>query len=138
VKIAIVGVGSMGGAVLAGLVAAGHDVLAGVRRPERGAELADLYGVDHGEAAEVAAAAEVIILGVKPYDILRMVAALPLREGQLVISLAAGITTAQIEAVAPAGVGVVRVMPNTPAVLGQGMSIISAGATASADQFALT
>ncbi len=57
VRIAIVGVGTMGGAVLAGLARTaegGYEVLAGVRRPERGEELAAQYGVAHGPATEVA------------------------------------------------------------------------------------
>ncbi|UDY23870.1 pyrroline-5-carboxylate reductase [Nocardioides sp. Kera G14] len=133
-KIAIVGVGNMGGAVLAGLAKAGHEVRAGVRRPERGEELAEQYGVTHGSAPDVVDGADVVILGVKPYDILRIIGELPLSRGQLLISLAAGITTEQMEGAAPDGVGVVRVMPNTPAVLGQGMSIISAGTSATPEQ----
>jgi pyrroline-5-carboxylate reductase len=50
-----------------------------------------------------------------------------LRPGQLVVSLAAGITTAFIESRVPDGVAVVRVMPNTPALVDEGMSAISPG-----------
>jgi pyrroline-5-carboxylate reductase len=50
-----------------------------------------------------------------------------LRPGQLLVSLAAGITTAFIESRVPAGVAVVRVMPNTPALVDEGMAAISPG-----------
>ena len=135
-RIAIVGVGNMGEAVLAGLVKRGLDVRAGVRRPERATELHEQYGVTAGSPAEVADGAEAIVLGVKPYDIVTVVSGLGLRPGQLVVSLAAGITTATIEAAVPAGVGVVRVMPNTPSLIGEGMSVVAGGDSASAEQVA--
>lgn len=130
-RIAIVGVGNMGEAVLAGLVRTGATVLAGVRRPERGAELAEKYAVTAGAPAEVAAGADVVVLGVKPYDIVAVAGSLGLQPGQLVVSLAAGITTDAIEAAVPAGVKVVRVMPNTPSLVGEGMSVVAGGSTAS-------
>jgi pyrroline-5-carboxylate reductase len=132
-RIAIVGVGNMGEAVLSGLVKAGHapaDVLAGVRRPERGDELSTRYGVRGLSADEAAAEAEIVVLGVKPYDVVAMLSSLDLRPGQLVVSLAAGITTATMEAAVPDGVAVVRVMPNTPSLVGEGMSVVAAGASA--------
>lgn len=135
-SIAVVGVGTMGEAVLAGLVHSGHEVRAGVRRPERAAELKEKYGVVAGSPAEVVEGAEVVVLGVKPYDIVPLVQALGLRQGQVVVSLAAGITTHTIEAAVPAGVAVVRVMPNTPALIGEGMSVLAGGATASPEQIA--
>jgi len=121
----------MGGAVLAGLAATGeHEVRAGVRRAEQGAALAEKYGVSYGSGAEIVPGADVVILGVKPYDIVSIASSLPLVDGQLLISLAAGITLDRLEAAVPAGVGVVRVMPNTPALIGQGITILSPGASA--------
>ena len=135
VKIAIVGVGNMGGAVLAGLAGAGeHEVRAGVRRPEHGEALAEQYGVVHGPGVEIVPGADVVILGVKPYDIVSVAAGLPLTSGQLLISLAAGITVAHLEAAVPEGVGVVRVLPNTPALIGEGISILSPGESATPEQ----
>ncbi len=127
----------MGEAVLAGLVKAGHaasSLFVGVRRAERGAALEASYGVRALPGPEAAASADVVILGVKPYDIVSVLSSLPLHAGQLVVSLAAGITTATMEAAVPAGVAVVRVMPNTPAVIGQGMTLVSAGLSASPEQ----
>jgi pyrroline-5-carboxylate reductase len=133
-RIAIIGVGNMGEAVLSGLVRSGHapaDLVAGVRRPERGAELAERYGVGSAPAAEAAAGADIVVLGVKPYDVVPVLSSLELAPGQLVVSLAAGIPTAAMEAAVPAGVAVVRVMPNTPSLVGEGMSVVAAGASAS-------
>ena len=140
-KIAIIGVGNMGGAVLTGLLKAGHapeSVIAGVRRPEQATELTETHGVAALSPSDAAAQADVLVLGVKPYQVVTVLSGLPLRAGQLVVSLAAGLTTSSIEAAVPAGVGVVRVMPNTPSLLGEGMSVISAGTTASDDDVAQT
>ena len=138
-RIAIVGVGNMGEAVLAGLVRAGHaptDLVAGVRRPERGEELAARYGVTAATAAEAAAAAEIVVLGVKPYDVVAMLSSLDLTAGQLVVSLAAGITTDVMEAAVPDGVAVVRTMPNTPSGIGEGITVVAGGSTATDDDVA--
>lgn len=138
-RIAILGVGNMGGAVLAGLLEAGHapsDLVAGVRRPERGEELAEQYGVDWAPTAEAAVGADVVVIGVKPHDVVSLLGSLDLQPGQLVVSLAAGVTTAQMEAAVPSGVAVVRVMPNTPSLVSEGMSVVAAGSTAGADDVA--
>ena len=138
-RIAIVGVGNMGEAVLAGLVRSGRapgDLFAGVRRPERGEDLAQRYGVRALSAPEAAAEAEVVVLGVKPYDVVGVLSSLDLRAGQLVVSLAAGIPTDAMEAAVPDGVGVVRTMPNTPSHLGEGMTVVAGGASASEDDVA--
>lgn len=135
-SLAVVGVGNMGEAVLAGLVKSGHEVRAGVRSPQRAAELRERYGVAAGPGAEMAEGAEVVVLGVKPYDIVAVAAGLGLTQGQLVVSLAAGISTAAIEAAVPQGVAVVRVMPNTPSLIAEGMSVVAGGSSASADQVA--
>lgn len=137
--IAIIGVGNMGEAVLAGLLQAGHapeTVVAGVRRPERAAEVAARYGIDALDPAEAAARADVLILGVKPYQVVDVLSGLTIRPEQLVVSLAAGLTTASIEEALPAGVGVVRVMPNTPSLIGEGMSVVAAGSQTRPDQVA--
>jgi pyrroline-5-carboxylate reductase len=133
-RIAIIGVGNMGEAVLSGIVNAGRapsDIVAGVRRAERGEELAARYGVGTGSAPEAAASADIVVLGVKPYDVVAMLSSLDLRPGQLVVSLAAGITTQAMEAAVPEGVAVVRTMPNTPSLIGEGMTVVAGGASAS-------
>ena len=101
--IAILGTGKMGEALLSGLLSAGHpaaEVLAVARRPERTAELRGKYGVQTPGAAEAAKTADTLVLAVKPQDmgaLLDEIAAfVPASPDQLVISVAAGITTAYI------------------------------------------
>ncbi len=129
---AIIGAGVMGEALLSGLVRAGRRVdrlLVGEKRPERARELEDRYGVAVVGNADAAARADTVVLVVKPQDMADVLGELAgsLRAGQLVVSLAAGITTAYIEERVARGVAVVRVMPNTPALVDEGMSAISPG-----------
>ena len=130
--LAIIGAGVMGETLLSGLIRAGRKVdelLVGERRPERAAELEERYGVTVLGNAEAAEKADTVALVVKPQDmedLLKEIAPV-VRPGKLVVSLAAGITTAFLESHLPAGVAVVRVMPNTPALVDEGMAAISRG-----------
>ena len=129
---AILGAGVMGETLLSGLVRAGRRVdnlLVGEKRPERARELEDRYGVAVVSNTEAARKADTLALVVKPQDMGDLLdeIASELRPGQLVVSLAAGITTAFIESRVPAGVAVVRVMPNTPALVDEGMAAIAPG-----------
>lgn len=129
---AILGAGVMGETLLSGLVRAGRRVdalLVGEKRPERAHELEERYGVAVVSNVEAAQKADTVALVVKPQDmgdLLDEIAPV-LRAGQLVCSLAAGITTGFIESRVPEGVAVVRVMPNTPALVDEGMAAISPG-----------
>ncbi len=138
---AIIGAGVMGEALLSGLVRAGRRVdrlLVGEKRPERARELGERYGVAVVGNGEAASRADTVVLVVKPQDMAEVLGELSgsLRAGQLVVSLAAGITTAFIESRVPAGVAVVRVMPNTPALVDEGMSAISPGSHCSEEDLA--
>ena len=87
---------------------------------------------------EAAAKADTVILVVKPQDMhdLLIEIAPALQPSALIVSLAAGVDTASIEAQLPEGIAVVRVMPNTPAQVDEGMSAISPGAHSSEDDLA--
>jgi pyrroline-5-carboxylate reductase len=140
--LAIVGGGKIGEALLAGLVrragtAGAGDVGAGdvvvvERSPERATELTARYGVATDDLAGAARRCRVLLLAVKPQDIgvLLDLLAPHVTADHLVVSVAAGVPTARIEAVLPAGTPVVRVMPNTPALVDEGMSVLSAGSHA--------
>jgi len=138
---AILGAGVMGETLLSGLVRAGRRVdnlLVGEKREERARELEERYGVAVIGNREAAEKADTIALVVKPQDmgdVLDEIADV-LRPGQLLVSLAAGITTAFIEAHVPEGVAVVRVMPNTPALVDEGMAAISPGSHCSEEHLA--
>jgi pyrroline-5-carboxylate reductase len=129
--VAIIGAGVMGETLLSGLIRGGRDaadLMVGEKRPERAAELREKYGVTV-VANTVAAAADTVVLVVKPQDMPDVLTEIAphLRPGQLLVSLAAGIPTRAIEQHIPEGVAVVRVMPNTPALVDEGMAAISAG-----------
>lgn len=131
-RTAVIGAGVMGETLLSGLVRAGRRVdhlLVGEKHPERARELEERYGVAVVANAEAARRADTVALVVKPQDMGDLLADIAgeLRPGQLLVSLAAGITTAFIESRVPEGVAVVRVMPNTPALVDQGMAAISPG-----------
>ena len=139
-RVTIVGAGNLGGAVAAGLVGAGAvpvDALRCVTRTPEGAArlrarpgLADVT-VTHDPAAAVARA-DVVMLGVKPYATLDMLAALGphLAPETVVVSLAAGVNladlTAAVATTAPADVAVVRLMTNTPVQVGAAVSLVAA------------
>ncbi len=131
-QVAILGAGVMGETLLSGLVRAGRStdtLLVGEKRPERAEELRERYGVEVVANRDAARRADTVVVVVKPQDMSDLLAeiASELRPGQLVVSLAAGITTAFIESHLPEGVAVVRVMPNTPALVDEGMAAISRG-----------
>ena len=138
---AILGAGVMGETLLSGLVRAGRRVdnlLVGEKRAERARELEERYGVAVVSNLDAAAKADTLALVVKPQDMVDVLDEIApvLRPGQLLVSLAAGITTATIEAHVPEGVAVVRVMPNTPALVDEGMAAISPGSHCSEEHLA--
>jgi pyrroline-5-carboxylate reductase len=138
---AIIGAGVMGETLLSGLVRAGRRVdqlLVGEKRAARARELEDRYGVAVVSNLDAATKADTLALVVKPQDMGELLEEISgvLRPGQLVVSLAAGITTGFIESRVPEGVAVVRVMPNTPAMVDEGMAAISPGSHCSDDHLA--
>jgi pyrroline-5-carboxylate reductase len=133
--VAILGGGKIGEALLSGLLRGERtpaDVVVSEKHPERAAYLADTYGVKTLEPAAAVAAARTLVLAVKPQDIDTLLAELRPAVGpeHLVVSVAAGVTTAHLEARLAPGVPVVRCMPNTPALVDQAMTAVSAGAHA--------
>lgn len=138
---AILGAGVMGETLLSGLVRAGRRVdhlLVGEKRSDRARELEERYGVSVVSNTEAARKADTVAVVVKPQDMADLLDEIAphLRPGQLVVSLAAGITTATIEARVPDGVAVVRVMPNTPALVDEGMAAVSPGSHCDDDHLA--
>lgn len=141
--IAILGAGSMGGAILQGLVRSGlaPTVTVTNRTAAKAADLAALPGVtslaleqDATANTAAAAASDIVLVGVKPVmvpDLLREIAP-ALRPGTIVVSLAAGVTIATFEEIVGGDVAIIRAMPNTPAVVGKAVTGIASGSTASA------
>ena len=148
-QIAILGTGSMGKAILSGMLAAGTSP-ANVRVTTKSKTTADAIFSNHGvqatalesdSAANSSAAkgADLVILAVKPNMILETLSevAAVLKPDCLVVSVAAGITTAAMEEQLSGNEAVVRAMPNTPSVVGLGVTGISKGSNVSAKQLDL-
>ncbi len=130
--VAVLGAGKIGEALLSGLLQAGRaadDLLFTERYPARSEELTKRYGVRGVEVARAAEAADVLVVAVKPQDIEPLLTELApvLRPSTLVVSLCAGLPTSLYERLLPDGTPVVRVMPNTPMLVGEAMSAISPG-----------
>ncbi|GGF04729.1 pyrroline-5-carboxylate reductase [Mycetocola zhadangensis] len=148
--IAILGTGSMGSAILTGLLQPGVTVTDSIRVTNRTAakarELAKLPGVtslaleEQPDANRIAVAgARVVLVAVKPAlvpDLLREIGD-ALEPGTIVISVAAGVTVATFEALLPESVAVLRSMPNTPSVVGRGVTGLSAGTRSTEDDLAI-
>lgn len=144
--IAMLGVGSMGGAILQGLVRHGAESIVVTNRTREKAAGLRLDGVESialeaepGGNARAVAGAKLVVLGVKPAGIVELAGEIGphLGEGVVVVSIAAGTTTASIEAALPASVSVVRAMPNTPSTVGLGVTGVAGGARASEEDIAL-
>jgi pyrroline-5-carboxylate reductase len=143
-RVAILGTGKIGESLLSGLLSAGwgrpEEVVATGRRAERLEELAERHGVRTTLSnPEAVGGATLVVLAVKPQDfeaLLGEVGGLFERE-QTVLSVAAAIPTAQIEARLATGVPVVRAMPNAPSLVQEGMAGICAGAHARDEHLAL-
>lgn len=133
--VGVLGAGVMGETLLAGLLRAGYppsDIVITEKRAERGAELAERYGVEVLDNVEAAKTRDTLVLVLKPQDIRGLLDEIAehVDASTLVISIAAGIPSSYIESRLPEGTPVIRVMPNTPALVGQGMSAISPGSAA--------
>ena len=119
-------------------MAAGHDpgsLLVVELHAARAQELTDRLGIAAVDAQEAARRADVLVVAVKPGDVTAVLDSIhDSLDGRpsppTVVSLAAGIPTTALEARLPSGTAVVRVMPNTPMLVGEAMSAVSGGAHA--------
>jgi pyrroline-5-carboxylate reductase len=135
----------MGEALLSGLLKAGRptrDLVVAEKSSGRADHLSQTYSVRVTDLADAVDNAAFVILAVKPGDVEAVVAeiadAATKAEGntveQVLISVIAGVTTGFYESRLPAGSPVIRVMPNTPALVGAGVSALAGGRFATADQ----
>lgn len=130
----------MGGSLLSGLLRSGHPVDGLViteRRADRAAELTDKYGVRVLDNAEAAALADTLLLVVKPQDMGALLAEIhdEVAEGNLVVSLAAGITTTFMQVAPARGPRRRQGHAEHPGLLvDQGMAAVSAGSHCSPEQ----
>ncbi len=140
-RIAIIGAGRIGEALLSGLLSSGwSDIVVTSRRDSRVAELRERHGVEATTSnTDAIAGAAVVVIAVKPQDIEALLAEIggSLSPEQTVLSIAAAIPTARIEARIAEGVPVVRAMPNAPSIVHEGMAGIAPGSHAGDAQLAL-
>lgn len=135
-----IGTGAMGGAIVRGLLNADDKIgprirITGVWSPQM-QELTDARGVQGFDIASDPTAntkavkgAGIVVLALKPDVILEVLSGIAgsLEKDAIIVSIAAGITTEMIEPLVPDSVSVIRVMPNTPALVGKGVTGVSTG-----------
>jgi pyrroline-5-carboxylate reductase len=148
-KIAVIGAGSMGGAILSGLIAAGtaaDSITASTATTQSAKALSDKFGIksfalDASPSANSDAAenADVLLIAVKPAKVLETLEEIKasVKDGALVISVAAGVTTESMEQAIGSKASVIRAMPNTPSIVGHGVTGIAKGKSANDNQLAL-
>jgi len=148
-KIAVIGAGSMGGAILSGLIAAGtaaDSITASTATTQSAKALSDKFGIksfalDASPSANSDAAenADVLLIAVKPAKVLETLEEIKasVKDGALVISVAAGVTTESMEQAIGSKASVIRAMPNTPSIVGHGVTGIAKGKSANDNQLTL-
>jgi pyrroline-5-carboxylate reductase len=133
--VAILGAGAMGEALAGGLVAGGWDpseITLAARRPNRSSEVEAATGVACLlDPVKALAGRDVVVVAVKPDDVPGLLRAISgsVTANQVIVSFAAGVPTAVFEE-ALGTVAVIRAMPNTPARVREGVTVLSAGRTA--------
>ena len=133
IRIAILGAGNMGGALIGGIVnrvAPADHVIATTRTPERAAELSAKYGIQAtaGCNREAAAQADLIVLAVKPGTLPKVAVEIrdALSEQKILLSLAAAVPIALIEKLVVTRMPIFRAMPNIPVVVEEGATAVAA------------
>ena len=132
-RLAVVGGGKMGAALVAGLLSAGWAKAEELQVVEPVAARRDELAAAHpglGVAADLGAGAESAVVAVKPNDVPAACGALGHAGVRRVLSIAAGVPLAKLESWLPGGTVVVRAMPNTPALVGCGAAAIAGGSAA--------
>jgi pyrroline-5-carboxylate reductase len=143
-RIAIIGGGSMGEALLSGLLRAGRqvkDLVVAEKYPERAKFLAEKYSVLLTSVTDATDNADIVLIAVKPADVESVIDDIAQAAAhaetdtaeQVFVTVAAGVTTGFYENRLPAGAPVVRAMPNAPVVVGGGVTALAAGRFATPD-----
>ncbi|KIQ07772.1 pyrroline-5-carboxylate reductase [Rhodococcus sp. MEB064] len=134
-RIAVIGGGRIGEALIAGLIEggmpAGHVVLS-EKYPARADAVAAQFGIRSTSVTDAIEGADVIVVAVKPDDVDSVITQMSKAElngerEQIIVSMAAGVPASRYEPKLPAGIPIVRVMPNTPMLVGEAMSVLAPG-----------
>lgn len=129
--IGFIGIGNMGSAMIGGIITAGlltpDRIIASARTVENLVLIKEKYGIDTTtDNKKVAEIADILILAIKPNDYPAVIDEIKgsLREGSIIVSIAAGLSLKTLQEYFAEDVKIVRVMPNTPALVGAGMSAL--------------
>ncbi len=145
-RVAVLGLGKMGQAIVTGLLRGGAmraDDIVATERTRAGAEK---HGAEVGvrcltDNVDAVRDADVVLVCVKPKDVDKALSVLAARgalsHAPLVVCIAAGISTAHLDALIGGVAPIVRAMPNTPCFIGKGMTVLSRGPRATDDHVAL-
>jgi pyrroline-5-carboxylate reductase len=138
-QVGLIGVGVMGEALISGLISARFpkaQIVFTEKREERAREISSKYGARSLDLTELASSSDIILLVVKPQDLAELLASLAdnLKKSAALVSFAAGKTTEFISEKVGPNISVIRVMPNTPTLIGLGMAAISLGKNVNAEQ----
>ena len=136
-KVLLIGAGAMGGAILRGCldhqVWKKEDVLIKGRTAESSRRDAAAYGVSWSEDGHEAGEVDMVIVAVKPGVVPQVLKEIAPYHPRRVLSIAAAVAISSLEEALPEGTEVIRVMPNTPASVGEGMTAIAPGTRASSE-----
>jgi pyrroline-5-carboxylate reductase len=138
-QVGLIGVGVMGEALISGLISSRFpkaQIVFTEKRAERAREISSKYGAREVELAELAKTSDVILLVVKPQDLELLLTSLgaDLNKNAALVSFAAGKTTDFINGIVGPDISVIRVMPNTPTLIGLGMAAMSLGRAVDSEQ----
>ena len=131
-QVGVIGAGVMGEALIAALIKFGmkpSSICVSEKRAERAEELINRYGICVCDLATNVGSSDVLLLVVKPQDMAAVLEEMKgsIKSGSLVITFAAGKSTSFVSSILGAGNPEIRVMPNTPSLVGVGMSAMSRG-----------
>jgi pyrroline-5-carboxylate reductase len=138
-QVGLIGVGVMGEALISGLVSSRFpkaQIVFTEKRADRAREISSKYGAREVNLAELARSSDVILLVVKPQDLEQLLTSIAadLNKSATLVSFAAGKTTDFVSKIVGPNISIIRVMPNTPTLIGLGMAAISLGKGVNAEQ----
>ena len=138
-QVGLIGVGVMGEALISGLVSSRFpkaQIVFTEKRADRAREISSKYGAREVDLTELAKSSDVILLVVKPQDLEQLLVSIEadLNKSATLVSFAAGKTTDFVSKIVGPNISIIRVMPNTPTLIGLGMAAISLGKSVNTEQ----
>lgn len=138
-QVGLIGVGVMGEALISGLVSSRFpraQIVFTEKRADRAREISSKYGAREVDLIELAKSSDVILLVVKPQDLEQLLVSIgaDLNKNATLVSFAAGKTTDFVSKIVGSNISIIRVMPNTPTLIGLGMAAISLGKSVNSEQ----